>query len=354
MSGFGLKALKKKQTDENEIVKKEFFPTIVVGDNLAAFLIFQKLTLQEKPVKWLTSYNYSIENAEKELLLYPESVRDEQLKSKLIELDFNIDETQMPVSFYKDGKLYPFEGRAKVHELKAAEEYFQDGHYHFSTDNFIKISDEKVKENQLLCQIDKIEKLEIQDLANEVKFGLTTGKNEVYECSMLYYCESPKKFVSLLANKEALDEDFISSLVKIQGQSALTLCFENPSEFLEPQTILLPQSQTYEKGSVVCDVLSVKEVEKVQLVKATVFLEDDEKTEEELAKKVKLAKRLISKVSENFKPEKEPLIKYFNEFFMEGLDQVSLKVEGLEFSGHHSLLSSECSSRYFSRLVLSV
>ena len=40
MSGFGLKALKKKQTDENEIVKKEFFPTIVVGDNLAAFLLY--------------------------------------------------------------------------------------------------------------------------------------------------------------------------------------------------------------------------------------------------------------------------------------------------------------------------
>lgn len=316
MSGFGLRAFKKQVSEEEKTTKKEFISHIVIGRSVNSYLKFKELKGQGKEVKWISSIPYHTDDARKDHQTYPQILRGEE---------------GYPVSFYKDSKFHKLGGRAKIHELKEEEKFFQAGYLISEAPEFLNDFDETIKENQLVKNIERISKYTTDDLGNEISFSLFSGENEEFQCRYLHFGAEPSLFLSLCDNKNELGDELLEKLHGIRGNSAICLSYECEKKILDPQTLILPQSQTHEWGSIVCDFLPENNEGK-QLATALLFLEEEEKTEEELAKKVKLITRTINRVIEGFEGlSSEPLIKFYPEFFFNGLNSHEAGTDTLKF-----------------------
>jgi hypothetical protein len=369
MSGFGLRALKKVIDEEGTLKKSSFVKYIVYGENTFGILTFLKLHKKYPgEVKLITRNPFFKEDLLNEWNCTLSSIRSEEVANAFMTLNprFEVFKTSEEVLFYKDTKFHKFGGRAKPHELKEGELFFTESSYHvqlqamFEEGEFENL-DEILKEHQLHKIVSDIEISEPTDLVEKINFKIQTGEFESFGCEKLFFCESPKKFLNFVSNKKELNDDVYSFAAGISNDQAISVHFKCDREISkDPGTIILPQSMTHEWGSFILDFERFDEGTNTQEFKALTFIGEDDLQEEDLAKKIKLMKRVIERVlPELGKAQVDQSIRFNDEYRISGTNDTqftNLQNQNVRFLGHGAAINHELSEKfqYFSRGIYAI
>lgn len=369
MSGFGLRALKKEIKENETTLSHKFYKYIVCGENTFGALTFLKLSKKfPGEVKFITKNPFFKEDMIKEWECTLNSIRSNEVADALISLNprFEIMKNEKDVLFYKDTKFHKFGGRAKPHELKEGESFFTNSpcaiqmQAMFDPEEF-ETFDDLVKEDQLHKIISKIEICKPTDLVEKVNFKIQTGESESLTCEKLYFCESPKKFLNLVSNKEDLNDIVYSFAAGITNDQAIAVNFKCNREISkEVGTIILPQSLTHEWGSFILDFEEFDPATNMQSFKALTFIGEDDLQEEDLAKKIRLMKRVIERVfPELSKADVEQSIRFSDEYRVSGTNDTQydgLQDQNVRFLGQGSAIKHETSDKfqYMSRGIYAI
>ena len=330
MSGFGIRALKKKSEEESQTGERHFIKHLVFGENVEAILTFLKLEkLHPEEVKLITTNPFYKNEILQQLDCTLNGIRSEAVANELSELnpELNVVKEEESVLFYKDTKFQKFGGRAKPHEIRSSEKFFMSPYYHFNqkalfADIDLETLDEKLKKYELNKIIESIEVKKPQDLVEKVNFTLISGEKEIFDCENLYFCESPKSFYKMVENKDELDDSFGEFTAGLENHGAITVYLECDREIYDFEgTMFIPQSMTHEWGSFVVDFGVYNKEKSQQTMKVLSFLSEDDLQEEDLVKKIKLLKRVIERVFPEFsKAEYTQSIRYSNQYAIEGVN----------------------------------
>lgn len=330
MSGFGLRALKKKTEIDHSDGKRQFIKHLIFGENVEAVLTFLKLEkLHPGEVRLLTTNPFYKNEVLQQLDCTLNGIRSEVVASDLSSLNPNlhVEIKEESVLFYKDTKFQKFGGRAKPHEIKATEKFFMKPYYEFNERALFNEADfenldEKLKAVEINQIIESIEVKKPSDLVEKVNFRLISGEKETFDCEYLYFCESPKTFYKMVKNKDELDDCIGEYTASLQNHGAITVHFECDRLIHDfSGTMFIPQSMTHEWGSFVVDFGPFNQESSKQTMKVLSFLGEDDLQEEDLVKKIKLLKRVIERVFPEFsKAQYHQSIRYSNQYAIEGVN----------------------------------
>lgn len=347
MSGFGLRAFKALKQDSTTNEKRLYIQNLVVGNDFFAIKKLLKLqnSLGRESVRLLSERELSKEALLSQWKCTPKLLRNKEALSDIIGLfpRLEIIPEDSPCTFYKDTKFHEFGGRAKSFELKPLEEYFTRPSADYRLDLFFSDEewnhlDDTLQETSFNKIIEKIEMTSPEDLVEKTNFIIYTGENERIECEKLYYFDSPKKLLKLIKNNEELPDSLHEFSSSIQERAGLVVHFSFPKKLHEKkETVFLPQSVTHEWGHFICDFEAYDEFSKKQEATVLMLIQDDDGgSEEELAKKIRLMKRVMERIyPEMSKMEYQEHIHYSDEMFLADIpDQVSnLGMESLQILG---------------------
>ncbi len=351
MSGFGIRALKKKSQDEIETTKSQYYKYIVCGENISGVLTFMNL-YRKYPgeVKFITKNPYFKDEVLKEYQTTLPSIRSQKAADALVALNPRLEvfKNKSESVFYKDTKFQSFEGRAKPHEMLELEKYFINTSYEmnflglFQNEEYENL-DILLKENQLHKIISEIEVTTPTDLVEKSNFAIKTGEFESIKCEKLFYCESPRKFMSLISNKDMLTDIVSEFATAIENTPAIVVQSKSSVKLYDQAgTVIIPQSMTHDWGSFVVEFEAFQEDTQTQEFKSLMFLEGEQMQEEELAKKIRHMKRVVERVfPELSQNEISSNIRYDHEYSLVGINDgqyEALKKENVRFLGHASSL----------------
>lgn len=357
MSGFGIRALKKQADHAERNNKRSFFKHVVYGENFEGVLTFLKLNKQYPgEVKYITRNPYFYTEVIQQIRCTMNPIRSEEAANKLMGThpELEIFKANKNVYFYKDTKFHKFGGRAKSHDLKPTEHFFIKPYYNFKPEALIPSEEQLdaiLKEHQLHKILSEIQVCTPSDLVEKVNFRLSTGEYEYIECEFLYFCESPKKFFSLVKDKSTLNEELCEYIAPIHANSGITVYFECDREVFDKATsMVIPQSMTHDWGSFMLDFEAYDPAAQAQKFKALSFLSEDDVQEEDLAKKIRLMVRVIERVLPEFaKANVKQTIKFNDEYLLEGVnDEYAQKIANLpvKFISAAAPIANENASEY--------
>lgn len=369
MSGFGIRAFKKKVDHDIKDERDSFIKYIVYGENTYAVLTFLRL-FKKFPgeVKLIAKKPFFKEDMLKEWDCTIGSVRSEEVANALMGLNarFEIYPEHKDVFFYKDAKFHSFTGRAKSHTLKEEEIFFTEPSYHinlasmFSEEDFENL-DVILKDHEINKYISKIEVLTPDDLVEPSHFKLHTGENEAIRCEQIYFCESPRKFLNLVSNRSDLPDAVYSFAAGISNEQAISLCIKCHGSVSEQVgTFILPQSMTHEWGSFIVDVKEYDHELDIQELTCLSFISENDLQEEDLAKKIKLLKRVVERVFPDLaKLSYAQDIKFTDEYLQTGTNDAhfkDLEKQPVKFFGQASAINHPSSEkfRYYSRGIYAI
>ena len=370
MSGFGIRALKKVVSDEHAGNKDQYIKHIVYGENTYAVLAFLRLSKKfPGEVKFISKNSFFKKDMLQEWACNINSVRSEEVAEALMSLTsrFEIIPKNENVLFYKDTKFHKFGGRAKSHLLREEENFFTNPSSQVNlssmfTEEEFESMDEILEKEQLVKIISQIEVLTPDDLVEKSYFKLHTGENESIRCEKLYFCESPKKFLALVENKNQLDDSVYSFAAGISNEQAISLHLKYGQEVgKEAGTYILPQSMTHEWGSFIVDVSAYDPETQEQELTCLTFISENDVQEEDLARKIKLLKRVIERVFpelakiDNYAQE----IKFSDEYLQSGTNDTQyeeLKEQHVRFLGQAAPIKHEAAAKfqYYSRGIYAI
>ncbi len=371
MSGFGLRALKKESKEQLRKDSRFFFDHIVIGDDHVAAATFLNLLREypDKKVKIISSSVLNKQSVVNELKCKVSTIRDEESASQLISKSASLEvlATNQEPLFYKDTKLHKFTGRAKPHELMEDEDVFKQSYYNFkweslfNSDDFEKF-DDIILAHQFNKFIERIDLITPEDLVEVTNFQIFTSENEVFECEQLHWCQNPKTFYKLVKDKDSLDLSLHEYCNKLEARTSLTVNYESNQNFYETSgTVYLPQSVTHDWGHFICDIKPFDPASNTQEITALMFVTEEISTEEELAKKIRLMKRVMDRVFPIFaKSEVKEFINYrVDSFIKNNDDSLSASIKqshpDLKLYGEGAYLDEDkANAKYMVRSILSL
>ena len=165
MSGFGIRALKKVQEEDQKQEQKNYVKYIVVGESSYGLMTFYKLNKKYPgQVKFISKNPFLKEDLEAEWKCSLNSIRSEDVANSITGLNprFEVFKTAENVHFYKDSKFHVFGGRAKPHEVKENEVFFTEPAYNanlmaFFDSGDVENLDSEIEKHQLNKIIASIE-----------------------------------------------------------------------------------------------------------------------------------------------------------------------------------------------------
>ncbi len=358
MAGFGLRSLKKQQDDSQQEITRSYFQNIIVGENPYGYLAFNKIFADtDGKALFITQNLYLSEQINRDLNCTMNSIRSAEVADELSFNEFEISDATSESVFYKDTKFHKFGARAKPHQLLDGEEFFTSAFHPLQMK--LDINDEVLKKHQQNKIIKKIVLKEPTDLVEPAYFELHTGENEIISCEKLYFCENPRHFYKLVENKDKLNAGLHKYLVGIEAFPGITVHFKCKGEFSDHVgSMIIPQSLTHEWGSFILDIEAFKDG--YQNFKALTFINGDDLQEEDLAKKIRLMRKVLERVLPDLeKCDYSPTIKYDPNLRYTGInDELApeLKSEHVKFVGPAALLSHPKSElfQYFARASMSL
>lgn len=369
MSGFGIRAFKKQVKEEHKNEKDRFIKHVVYGENSFGVLTFLRLNKQYPgEVKLICSNPFYKKEMLKEWNCSLNSVRSETVAKALMSMTsrFEICSANNNVVFYKDSKFHRFGGRARPHKLKLGEEFFTSPAYEvnlaglFSTEDYQQL-DDVLNQHQLNKIIADIEVVTPDDLVEKTNFILHSGENEKIRCEKLYFCESPKTFYQLVRNQSQLSDVIQRFAAGIRSYQALGIHLSVEAQISEQSgTFILPQSMTHEWGSFILEVKAFDPESCSQQMTCLSFIAEDDLQEEDLAKKIKLLKRVIERVfPELSKSKYSQDIKFFEDYLQTGVEDErysELKDQNVRFLGQSAPIDHIESEKfsYLSRGIYSI
>jgi hypothetical protein len=321
--GFGIRSLKKQESHESKIAQTNYIKHLIIGDDLSSFMLALKLYRLEQPFQIILENDVTLEMLKGKWAATFPTLRDELVYQELIQAHPALQNEQHWHSseFYKDSKFHQFSGRVKHFEMKSSEPGFMQASKRidylalFTADDDNQLS-AILKNNcakKIMVEINKTTPLDLVEPNNyEVEF---TDYSKI-KCEHLYFARNPKLFFKLLKNKDELHESIAQYTSKLEVQSAVVVHFPLKNKCEVPAgTLFLPQSMTHEWGHFLCQ-FSDKSALGLSFLN-----EDDLSSEEELAKKIRLMRRVIERVVENFKSaEGAESIYFFEDFSYQNID----------------------------------
>lgn len=303
---FGLRAFKKEQEHELTDGKHIYVKNLIVGESTPSLLALLKLSRNESSTKILTSKKINVESVLKDLETSPEFLRGNIDNFRAKFEAYSIGEKSPTPMFYKDAEFKKFGGRSKPLSLMEGEDYFLQDYYAFNEKSLFSDEDlielgKLLENNQIHTSIVEIEKTNPTDLAEPTNYKIHLSDYEVIECENLVWTRSPKEFLKLSVDKDHYSSEFHEFVSKIRHRSILKIRLEMDSKISDfSQTVLVPQSVTHEWGHFICEFYEGQK-EGTQNLNVFCFVDGNEVTSEDLAKKVKLVKRVLERIWDKLK-----------------------------------------------------
>jgi hypothetical protein len=282
------------------VVEKEFIvvPHLVIGKDIFALSIYK--SLQEK---------YGRENVrllsedailKSDLLPKgPSTIRGEENK-KVIQGLFP--DAIKPISdeaamFYKDMAWKHFGGRSKPEALKFNEEFYTSPRFDIEAE---KIFPELAHADEFIAQInEEAYQVRIKSISrNGEGFFIECLNGTEFNCEKLYFGQSPFQYLQFYTNKKDLSDAFIEFCESTKTPSALFVKFVFEG-ILSPvkETLFIPLSYTHEWGHFVGE---FNEVNRDQFIEFIHFIDEDQSSEEEISRVIRLLKKNMEKIFDKF------------------------------------------------------
>jgi len=268
-------------------------------------------------------------------------------------------------SFYKDGKFHDFGGRAKSMDLQAGEDFFISKGYKlelaslFSPEDWENL-DQILRDHSEIRMFEAIEKTTPDELVDKKEWKLSFKDFAVVTAENLYVSLSPKKFLSLLTNKEQLTPELIDVCSSSTVQAAISVTWKlNKEVYPDEKILFIPQSMTHEWGHFLVEFENFNFQKKEQLCHVLFLIHEEEPQSEDLATKIKLMKRVLDRVFPDIEKHiSKEYIRFDEEMFVSdikdsAIEQMGFDYPTLKFVGQASPVASNLTQeKFLSRVLL--
>ena len=282
------------------VVEKEFIKSthLVVGKDIFALSLYKKL--QEKygvdQVRLLSG-----DPVLKSDLLPkgPSTLRGKNNQDLVRELYPNAigDSGSEQALFYKDMSFKSFGGRSKPEALKFNEEFYCSGRFDIkATEIFSELNNAEEFIETINKEAYQVKVKSIHRSGDGFKVECLNGTE--FECEKLYFGQSPYQYLQLYTEKNQLSDKFIEFCESTKTPSALFVkfVFDKPITDIK-ETLFIPLSYTHEWGHFVGE---FNDHNGEQMIEFIHFLDEDQASEEDISRTIRLLKKNLEKIFEKY------------------------------------------------------
>jgi hypothetical protein len=287
------------------VVEKEFIkaPHLVVGKDIFALSIYK--ALQEKYGKDQVRLLSEGAILKSDLLPKgPSSIRGESNQKIIQELyPQAIGEIGASVAlFYKDMTWKSFGGRSKPEALKFNEEFFTTTRFNVDAEViFPELANAEEFVSALNTEAYQVRLKSIHRSGEGFKVECLNGTE--FECEKLYFGQSPYQYLEFYTNKNELSDVFLEFCESTKTPSALFVKFIFEKEISDiKETLFIPLSYTHDWGHFVGEFNTLKNGE--QEIEFIHFLDEDQASEEDISRVIRLLKKNMEKIFDKFSKTK--------------------------------------------------
>ncbi len=284
------------------VVEKESIsvPYLVVGKDIFSLSLYTHLKELhgEANVRLLTQDAIVSSDL---LLKGPSTLRGETNQRLFRELypDVPLTRCNENALFYKDMAWKSFGGRSKPEALKYDEGFFTGDRI---DPDFSKVFDEKFFTDEFLSLMNKESyQVLIKSIRREETGGFVVEciNGTEFHTGELFFGFSPYQYLQFYNDKNQLSDSFIEFCESTKTTSALFVkfVFEKPVSDLK-ETLFIPLSYTHEWGHFIGEFRASKSGE--QEIEFMHFLEDQVMSEEDVSRTIRLLKKNMEKIFDNF------------------------------------------------------
>ena len=286
------------------VVEKELIQTthLVVGKDIFALTTYK--ALQEKYGKEQVRLLSEDVILKSDLMPKgPSSVRGENNQRIFQELFPDaIGETGSEMAlFYKDMTWKSFGGRSKPEALKFNEEFFTTSRFNIDAGKiFPELKNVEEFLSILNAEAYQVRLKSINRYNDGFKVECLNGTE--FECEKLYFGQSPFQYLKLYSQKNELSDLFIEFCESTKTSSALFVkfVFEKPISDMQ-ETLFIPLSYTHEWGHFVGEFNKLQgDADGDQEIEFIHFLDEDQASEEDISRYIRLLKKNMEKIFEKF------------------------------------------------------
>lgn len=206
-----------------------------------------------------------------------------------------------PAMFYKDMTWKSFGGRSKSEALKFNEEFYTSPRFDI---DMAKVFPELEQADSFIAEINQeayqVRLKSIHRSGDGFKVECLNGTE--FECEKLYFGQSPFQYLNFYGNKNELSDHFIEFCEGTKTPSALFVkfVFEKPISDMK-ETLFIPLSYTHEWGHFVGEFNETyNDVNRTQEIEFIHFLDEDQSSEEDLSRTIRLLKKGLEKIFEKY------------------------------------------------------
>lgn len=206
-----------------------------------------------------------------------------------------------PAMFYKDMTWKSFGGRSKSEALKFNEEFYTSARFDI---DMAKVFPELEQADSFIAEINQeayqVRLKSIHRSGDGFKVECLNGTE--FECEKLYFGQSPFQYLNFYSNKNELTDHFIEFCEGTKTPSALFVkfVFEKPISEMK-ETLFIPLSYTHEWGHFVGEFNETyNDVNGTQEIEFIHFLDEDQSSEEDLSRTIRLLKKGLEKIFEKY------------------------------------------------------
>ena len=290
------------------VVEKEFIKTshLVVGKDIFALSVYKKLQdkygpenvrllsedailksdlMPKGPSSLRGQYNQQILRE-----LYPSAIRETGSEQAL---------------FYKDMAWKSFGGRSKSEALKFNEEFFCSSRFDIeATEIFPELKNTEEFLAELNQQAYQVRLKSIARAGEEFGDGFKVEciNGTEFLCEKLYFGQSPYQYLQFYTETNELSDAFIEFCESTKTPSALFVkfVFDKPITDIK-ETLFIPLSYTHEWGHFVGEFsTNTHDTNDEQVIEFIHFLDEDQASEEDISRVIRLLKKNMEKIFEKF------------------------------------------------------
>lgn len=251
--------------------------------------------------------------------------------------------------FYKDMTWKSFGGRSKPEALKYDEEFYTGGQV---TPDFEKVFKNIPHSNEFLESVNaEAYQVKIKSIRREGEgFVVECINGTEFHCQNLYFGLSPFHYMEFYSEKSQLSDEFIQFCDSTKTSSALFVKFvfdEKPLSDMK-ETLFIPLSYTHEWGHFIGEFKKNGEGQEIEFMH---FMEDHLVSEEDVSRIIRLLKKNMEKIFDNFLKIKSHeyialeqeigCLKIDDAVFQKSLESGKNEMKNLFFIGVNAPLSKE-------------
>lgn len=288
--------LKKIAVVEKEIIN---IPYLVVGKDLFSLSLYSDLKSKHGAENVRLLSQDAILKSDL-LPKGPSSIRGEtnQKMFKLLYPEVNLTKCSENALFYKDMTWKSFGGRSKPEALKYDEGFFTGDRIDPDFEEVFKnVSHSEGFIDGMNLESYQVRLKTIRKTAQE-GFIVECINGTEFHCEHLYFGLSPYHYLQLYSEKNELTPSFIEFCESTKTSSALFVkfIFETPLSDLK-ETLFIPLSYTHDWGHFVGEFRNIDGAQEIEFMH---FLEDHLMSEEDVSRVIRLLKKSMEKIFDNF------------------------------------------------------